>query len=65
MRYLAFQLIKELITTIGGFLYSGILIAVGLFFTIKTKFVQIRMFPEAIKSVTEKSHDKKVSSFQA
>ena len=65
---MTFQLDKELIA-ISDFLYSHILIllliAAGVFFTIRTRFVQITMFPEAIRSVTEKSHDKKVSSFQA
>ncbi|MBO5432751.1 MAG: alanine:cation symporter family protein, partial [Clostridia bacterium] len=38
----------------------------GLFFTIKTKFVQFRLFKEQIKAVTEKPSDGKgVSSFQA
>ncbi len=68
VRCLTFQLDKELIA-ISDFLYSHILIllliAAGVFFTIRTRFVQITMFPEAIRSVTEKSHDKKVSSFQA
>ena len=61
--------LDTILVEISDFLYSHmlilLLIAAGLFFTFRTKFVQIRMFPEAIKSVTEKSKDQKVSSFQA
>lgn len=55
--------------TFDGFLYSNILfwvlIFVGLYFTIRTGFVQIRMFPEGLKVLTEKSHEGGISSFQA
>ena len=51
-----------------GWLYSNLLfwalIIVGLFFTIRTRFVQLRMFPEGIRVLTEKSHDGGLSSFQ-
>jgi len=51
-------------------LYSYILIillvAGGLYFTVRTRFVQFRLFGAQIKSVTEKPKDKdSVSSFQA
>lgn len=43
-----------------------VLILGGLYFTIRTKFAQFRLFGEQIRSVTEKPKDKKsVSSFQA
>ena len=42
------------------------LIAVGIYFTIRTKGVQIRMFGEMCRVVTEKpSDDKSISSFGA
>ena len=37
----------------------------GLFFTVRTGFVQIRLFPEGIRVLTEKSHEGGISSFQA
>jgi len=54
----------------NDFLYSRflilVLIAVGLYFTIRSRFVQVRMFFESIRIVMEKSSDKKgLSSFQA
>ena len=43
----------------NDFLYSKflivVLIAVGLYFTVRTRFVQIRLFPESLKVVREKS----------
>ncbi len=54
---------------INGWMYSNLLfwalIAAGLYFTVRTRFVQIRMFPEGIRVLTEKSHDGGISSFQA
>ena len=42
------------------------LILVGLYFSFRTKFVQFRMFPEAIRVLGEKKKDgKDISSFQA
>ena len=62
--------IQELLGLINEFLYSNILIALlvatGVYFTIRTKFVQFRMLPEGIRLLKEKSHhDDGVSSFQA
>lgn len=66
------QFIKNLTAVSGefdGWLYSNILfwmlIVVGLYFTIRTRFVQLRLFPEGIRVLTEKSHDGGISSFQA
>jgi AGCS family alanine or glycine:cation symporter len=43
-----------------------LLIAVGLYFTIRTKFVQFRLLSESIKILTEPQEDaKSISSFQA
>ena len=54
---------------IDGVLYYPILmvclIVFGLIFTFKTRFVQIRMIPEAFRVLLEKPKDGKVSSFQA
>ena len=54
----------------NNFLYGKflifVLIATGLYFTFRSRFVQIRMFLESIRIVTEKSSNKKgISSFQA
>lgn len=62
--------IQELLGLINEFLYSNILIALlvgaGIYFTIRTKFVQFRLLPEGIRLLKEKSrHDDGVSSFQA
>ena len=61
---------EEIIAGISNALYSYILIILlvvgGLIFCFKTKFVQLRLFKEQIKAVTEKPKDGKgVSSFQA
>ena len=42
-----------------------LLIIVGIYFTVRTKFVQIRLLPEGIRVLTEKSHEGGISSFQA
>lgn len=62
--------LNDLLQNTNDFLYGYILIAllvgVGIWFTIQTKFVQITMIPEAFRTLTEKKSDKKgVSSFQA
>ncbi len=63
-------MLESIISTINDYLYGYVLIIIlligGIFFTLKTKFVQIRLFGEQIRSVTEKPTDGKgVSSFQA
>lgn len=59
---------------INHFLYTYlliyILIGIGLFFTIKTKFIQFRLFPDMLKTITEKAEigpdgKKGISPFQA
>ena len=60
-------------TSVSGvfndWVYSNVLfwllIAAGLFFSVRTKFVQVRLFSEGIRVLTEKSHDGGISSFQA
>ncbi len=60
----------QFIGQVSNILYSYVLIillvAGGIYFTIRTKFVQFRLLKDQIKNVTEKSDDKKgASSFQA
>lgn len=60
----------SLLEAINGFLYYPLLIIVlavaGIYFSFRTKFVQIRMVPEAIRALMEKPEDDNgVSSFQA
>lgn len=60
----------KIISLINDVLYSYILIIVliagGLYFTLRTRFVQFRLFKEQVRSVTEKPTEKGgVSSFQA
>lgn len=61
---------NEVVSWINDALYSYVLIIIliagGLYFTVRTKFAQFRMIPEQIRVVTEKPKgDKAVSSFQA
>lgn len=63
-------MIEKLVGNVNDVLYTYILIIMligcGLYFTVRTKFVQFRLFRHQIKAVTEKPKDKKgVSSFQA
>ncbi len=58
------------VSAVSGAMYSYILIilliAAGLYFTVRTKFAPFRLFGEQIKAVMEKPSDgKSVSSFQA
>ena len=60
----------EMLVAVDDFMYLyilvGLLIAVGLFLSFRTKFVQLRLFPESFKVVTEaKSNKDAISSFQA
>lgn len=63
-------MLDTIIANISNALYSYILIILlvlgGLYFTLKTRFSQFRLFKAQIKSVTEKPKDKSsISSFQA
>ena len=60
----------QIINTLSDLLYSYILIilllATGIYFTIKTRFVQFRMLVESIRVVMEPKEDENgLSSFQA
>lgn len=63
-------MLDVIVSAISDALYSYVLIillvAGGLYFTIRTRFVQFRLFGEQLRAVTEKPKDGKgVSSFQA
>ena len=62
-------MLETVVSTVSDALFSYILIIVlvlgGLYFTIRTRFVQFRLFGEQIRSVTENPDGKGVSSFQA
>lgn len=66
--------IENLVSNINSFMYSYLLIymllGIGLYFTIRTGFVQFRMIPEMFRVITEKAPvgkngKKGISSFQA
>ena len=64
------DLFGGLLSHISNFLYTYILIALliftGVYFTIRSKGVQFRLFPEALRVLGEKKKDgKDISSFQA
>ncbi len=63
-------MLESVISNVSDALYTYILIILlvlgGLYFTIRTKFVQIRLFSQQLKAVTEKPGENGgVSSFQA
>ena len=62
--------LTETLVSISDWMYLyilvGLLIAVGLFLSIRLGFVQIRLFPETFRVVMEKKSNKEaISSFQA
>ncbi len=63
------KMITDFIRGTGDWIYSNILIllfvAVGLYFSFKTKFVQCRLIGDAVKNLSERPDGNKVSSFQA
>ena len=65
-----YQMLSSLIENISNFMYSYLLIimllAIGLYFTVRTKFVQFRFLGESIRLVIEKKEDgNSVSAFEA
>ena len=61
---------QTIIGAVSSFMYSKLLvimlIGAGLYFTIRTRFPQARLFKRACESVMEKPDDKEaISSFQA
>lgn len=64
------ELLNSVLGNISDFMYTYVLIIllvlVGLYFTIRTKAVQFRLFPEALRVLTEKKKNgKDISSFGA
>lgn len=65
------EFFNSILSSMNDFLYENILIVllvgVGIFFTITTKLVQIKMIPEGFRTLLEKNDDNNegVSSFQA
>ena len=66
--------INDILTQINDFMYTYVLIIllvfVGVYFTIRTRGVQLRLLKDGLKSLLEKAGEdeqgkKKVSSFQA
>ena len=62
--------INHIVNTISGFLYDPwvpvLLLAAGLYFTVRTGLIQFRLFGESIRVVTEKPAEKgSISSFGA
>ena len=63
-------MINEIISAISDFMYTYLLIilliAGGLYFTFRTRFIQFRMFLESLRVVGERpEREGSVSSFQA
>ena len=62
-------MLAEIISTLNDWLYTYILVilllAAGAYFTLRTRFVQFRLFGEAFHVLREKTHGDGVSSFQA
>lgn len=68
------MVINDILTELNNIMYTYVLIimlvGVGVYFSIRTKFVQFRLLKDGIKSMMERSEtdadgNKKVSSFQA
>ena len=61
--------VSELLTNINGFLYQYIvielLIVCGVYFSIKTKFVQLRLLSDIPKLLVEKNSNKNISPFNS
>ncbi|WP_295579271.1 sodium:alanine symporter family protein [uncultured Oscillibacter sp.] len=62
-------MLANIISTLSDWLYTYVLVALllaaGLYFTLRTRFVQVRLFVEAFRVLREKTHGDGVSSFQA
>ena len=60
---------EKILSVTNDFLYTNLLIVLlvgcGIYFSIRTKFVQFRLIPDALKSLVEKTGKGKISSFQA
>lgn len=69
--YMGFSIesFDKILCSINDFLYTNLLIVLlvgcGVYFSIRTKFVQFRLIPDAFRSLVEKTGNGKISSFQA
>lgn len=64
------ELINQLNDALWGYVIIAALVGCGLWFTVRTRFVQFRMFGEMLRLLTDssdrpKGHEKHISSFQA
>lgn len=64
------DLINQLNDALWGYVIIAALVGCGLWFTVRTRFVQFRMFGEMLRLLTDssdrpKGHEKHISSFQA
>ncbi len=67
------EFLENIVSFLNGIIWSAyvlipLLLFTGLYFTIKSRFLQVRMLPEMIKSITHKpahTDDDAVSSFEA
>ena len=61
--------INAINTVLWSYVLIIVLIGLGLWFTLRTKFVQVRMLPEMLRLLTDgigvKTQDKQISTFQA
>lgn len=63
------EVLNKYLGSINDFMYGSflifLLVVCGIYFTVRTKGAQIRLFPESIRCVMEKGEEGKISSFQA
>lgn len=64
------EVLSDFLDAFDGWMYTYLLfillVAAGIYFTLRTKFVQFRLLKESFRVITEKKHDEKgVSSFQS
>ena len=61
--------INAINTVLWSYVLIVVLVGIGIWFTLRTKFVQVRMLPEMLRLLTEgmgsKTVDKQISTFQA
>lgn len=71
MEEILFPIVAKFNEYLSNYILTTLLIGVGLWYTIKTKFVQIRCFGEGLKNVFgkinifDKTQEKSMTSFQA
>lgn len=67
--FFSLQAFIELLDQTNTYLYTYILVftllACGIYFSIRTRFIQFRFLPQVFKILREKSHEEHVSPFGA